>query len=426
MSPIVELPPGTELPPIEAEGSGTPSGAPPEEPEADWPPMDMQQRTDLPIPGVGPSSYFTQYTVYPYPSHAVVVINGALYWEWESVEVHAEVNGNPAIRARFTASEQEPWPADWAFLRIKPNDVCTILLDGFLAMTGLVVTRQVYYEAKQHKVEIQAWSRDSILLHSSADSNGNEYLKKGQKELVQQLTGAQGIGTQIIGQISSNTMKRYNTAPGQTSMEAIEPLLRSMGVNHFATKGGDLLLIGRGAFGAYSELVEGRDILVGRERISSYMTPQNMSAAQMSGGDDLWGAAAAQGQKFMGAGAGGGGTGDMSTQIFQRVISEIPATAQMLKGRGGMEDNIGEQFKILVDLTVLGWQRPGGGLWWPLDIIWVKAPMLIMNRPLQVKAVTFTQDNASGSRTTIQLVRQISQKAQIGGGGGGGGGGGEE
>jgi prophage tail gpP-like protein len=90
--------------------------------------------------------------------------------------------------------------------------------------------------------------------------------------------------------------------------------------------------------------------------------------------------------------------------------------AGMLAKRAQIEDNVGLQYSILVTLTVLGWQRPGGGLWWPYDIIWVKAPMLIMDRPLVVKAVTFTQDNTNGSRTEIVLVKQLSQKAQHGSG----------
>jgi prophage tail gpP-like protein len=68
----------------------------------------------------------------------------------------------------------------------------------------------------------------------------------------------------------------------------------------------------------------------------------------------------------------------------------------------------------------LGWQRPSGGLWRVLDKIFVDAPMLIMKRELTVRKVTFTQDEASGSRTELELVDPESMgsksASQAGGG----------
>src|SRR5215471_4998759 len=84
------------------------------------------------------SRYFDQVTVYPYPNHAVVTINGTPYWEWESVWVQHEFGGVPPIQFRLSTSEQEPWPEDWAFLRIRPDDQCTVHLDTFRVCKGKV------------------------------------------------------------------------------------------------------------------------------------------------------------------------------------------------------------------------------------------------------------------------------------------------
>jgi hypothetical protein len=83
---------------------------------------------------------------------AVIVINGMEYFEWESVYVRVEWYGRPPRHTRFTASEQTPWAKDWAFLRIRPGDKCEIYLDTCLVITGLVCTRQVYYDGTQHSV----------------------------------------------------------------------------------------------------------------------------------------------------------------------------------------------------------------------------------------------------------------------------------
>ena len=61
----------------------------------------------------------------------------------------------------------------------------------------------------------------------------------------------------------------------------------------------------------------------------------------------------------------------------------------------------------LVTIGLVGWQRPGlGGLWIPLaDNVTVNSPMLVLNnQSLMLKAVTYTQDNRSGTRATLELV----------------------
>src|SRR5262252_4649976 len=56
-------------------------------------------------------------TQQPYPFHAVIVINGQEYWEWESVHVRLSIRDNPPRIARFTCSEQEPMGQSWAAMR---------------------------------------------------------------------------------------------------------------------------------------------------------------------------------------------------------------------------------------------------------------------------------------------------------------------
>jgi prophage tail gpP-like protein len=382
------------------EGSGTPSGAtPPGEEGFIAPPM--QQRTELPFPGVGPSRYFDQITLPQYLQRALVLINGMEYFEWESVEVCAEIGGSPPLTFRLTTSEQEPWPADWAFLRIRPDDKCTVFLDGFLAISGKVYTRQVHYDARQHAIEIQGGDRTAELSRTTADTKSGEWRKTNWMDTLDEIAGSSGISVQTLGQLSKFKIDRFSPQPGQSKREAIEQLIRAAGAWFFATPDGQIEIIGANALGGYAELIEGRDILIGREHISSLTAPSNKAGGQKGGSDDEWGAKIAHGLHADGEGGGG----DMATKMFQRVLSEIPAqSVDQLKNRARIEDNVGDQLRINVWLTVLGWQRPSGGLWWPKDIVYVDAPMLIMQRPLVVKKVTFTQDNQSGTRTMLELV----------------------
>jgi prophage tail gpP-like protein len=367
------------------------------------------------------SAYFQRYEVYPYPNHCVVNINGSLYWEWETVQVHVEIAASPPRTFRLTVSEQTPWASDWAFLRIRPDDKCTIWLDGFKVITGKVITRQVFYDAKQHTVEIQGWDLSGVLNHATADTQTNEYKNQTPEALIGAIAGRHGVGKKTLGTIPSFKVDRFSVTPGESAREAITKIANAAGAQVSADENGNLELIGTDAQGGYAEAIEGVNILIGRETITSTETPKNLATAQRPGSDDQSGAEVAHQQHAQGQGGGG----QMQTNMFARVLGEIPSMGiEQLKQRARIEDNVGDANSITVTLTMLGWQKPNGGLWWPMDIVFVESPMLIMERPLILKAVTYTQDDQSGTRSTIELVNMTAfggGKAQASGGGDGGG-----
>ncbi|MBO0716539.1 MAG: hypothetical protein J2P55_04285, partial [Rhizobiales bacterium] len=57
--------------------------------------------------GLTPQDY-SRIAHFPFPNRAVVIINGVPYWEWTSVQVEVEANGNPISKFRLTTSEQVP------------------------------------------------------------------------------------------------------------------------------------------------------------------------------------------------------------------------------------------------------------------------------------------------------------------------------
>ena len=88
---------------------------------------------------------------------------------------------------------------------------------------------------------------------------------------------------------------------------------------------------------------------------------------------------------------------------------EIPAFAQsLLQQRVQHEANISDSFLIKVQICVVGWEKEGGGLWWRGDLVYVYSPMLIMQRTLRAKSVTFFQDSGGGTRTELELVNPIA------------------
>ena len=160
-----------------------------------------------------------------------------------------------------------------------------------------------------------------------------------------------------------------------------------------------------------SVVIEGLDVLEAREVIHLGMSMSNFQfLAQRNGTDQISGAAAAQQQANQG-GSGGMALADAAT----RSLMEIPGWSQALMAlRARHESIISATNKILVTIGLVGWQRPGlGGIWLPMaDNVIVNSPMLVLqNVPLMLKAVTFTQDDRSGTRAAIELVNQFGADA---------------
>jgi prophage tail gpP-like protein len=88
------------------------------------------------------------------------------------------------------------------------------------------------------------------------------------------------------------------------------------------------------------------------------------------------------------------------------IVNELPMIdAAHLQGRSGSEGGWQTGDQITVFATVYGWLRPSGGLWYRDQIVNVTSPMLIMEgQPLTAKAVTFTQDDKTGTRTLLELM----------------------
>src|SRR5262249_16518808 len=334
----------------------------------------------------------------PYLMRAVVVINGAEYFEWESVFVRVEWFGKPPRQARFTASEQTPWAQDWAFLRIRPGDKCEIYLDTLLVITGLVCTRQVYYDGTSHSVEIQVVGWTDVLGRSALISPTGEWNNKSLVEITKSVIDPFGLKLKILGTLSGNKYKRANSQPGETPMEFIEKYARSE--NALTGESNDAAFVLRGTIddSGRPAAAEGRNSLVGREVIQNGKMAKNgggfpqaqpyTSSGQRPGTDDDHGPKPTHGT-YDQAGSNSQFGGEQPSA--KMIMSEIPAwSKRLLQGRTRIEQNVDDANEIFVTVVTVGWQRPQGGLWDPGEMVYVDSPMLIMKRPLTLKAVTFS------------------------------------
>ena len=66
-----------------------------------------------------------------------------------------------------------------------------------------------------------------------------------------------------------------------------------------------------------------------------------------------------------------------------------------------------------------GWFKPGThDLWRPGEKVFVNSPRAMLNQELSLRTVTFTQDNESGTQTTLDFVAPCQLNDESAGGSG--------
>ena len=348
---------------------------------------------------------------------AVLTVNGRDYKDWESVTVKHELGARPPYTCRFTCSEGMPLAKNFAVMQIKPGDMCTVTLAGFPAFTGKVMTRQVYYDSKRHHIEIQCGTF-SELSTSTVITPGSEYKDKTFGQIATDVLQKFGYNLKFEGGAAPDLkFPRVSVSPTEPAHDLLEKLLRSATgkpARVTSNENGDFVVhMGPSTEGS-DTLTEGKEILIGREILFNQAASGSTPAmSQGPGGDKLWGPKVASGpfaqeqQEFL----------SKNFFIPSTVLAEMPTSEkEVLKNRGQSENGFLKTDEVTVTLTVYGWLRPSGGLWKRGQTVSVVSPMLIMHGdPLIAKAVTFSQDNSSGTRTTLVLMNEIALSA--GGGG---------
>lgn len=339
---------------------------------------------------------------------AILTVDGTNYEDWETVVVKHQFRGQPPYHCRFTCSEGSPLPKKWGALQIMPGADCTVTLGGELAFTGKVTTRQVFYDAKRHHIEIQAANFQSIINGSVVHKTG-EWKDETPQKIMKDVLDPVKMKLKIEGGALPNMkIPIIRATPSQTIFDFLDMLTRSLsastqlGISFTSNPQGDFVVL-VGPTGGVDAVTEGVNIIEGRETIyDPQMGKDVATSSQGPANNKVWGAHVASmpfsklGMDMLGSIAG----------TAQVVVSELPAIADnLIKGRTTTERNWMLEDFITVFATVHGWFKPSGGLWERGQNVVVNSPMLVMNGiSLILKSATFTQDNRSGTRTVLECV----------------------
>lgn len=333
---------------------------------------------------------------------AEVTIKGKRFRDWESVQVHMEEGAVPNS-FKLTVSEGAPLAKTFSEQQIKPGDHCTVKLAGELAITGYVETRQVAYTAEQHGIEIVGHSMNKAAVDASAVTKTMEFKDKPFMKIATDLLKPLGLKINAKSAISEKPFDRVNVAHGTSVHEQIETLARKRGV----TLGTDL----EGNYTARTQfeqggdkLEEGKNILEGRETLTMSMGGgKNYNFDQQPGSNKAFGAKVAHDAKGVSSNDNKGmGKGVHAPNVS---VGGHPGDKKDSQANADMEGDRRDYEKFEVTIVVQGWLKPSGGLWEVGKMYHVKSPMLIVDEKLKLMKADFTQDNKSGTRTTLLLTK---------------------
>lgn len=336
---------------------------------------------------------------------AYLRVEGTDFYDWESIEVKHVIRVPPYFTFRMTCSEPTPMGADMNFskLQIVPGQTCEVFLAGQIAFSGQVYSRQVFYDAQRHYIEIQGASKTMSLTTSAAQTKTNEFKKVNLEQLCRSLLSPTKVALQVVGgALPTQMFDRVSIAPGTCILDVLEVHARPLGVDFTSNVNGDLVAV-VGPEGSGANFTEGIDILEGREIIYNPSMAQGIyGVGQRPGNNQTWGPKAAWVPFFSKEKLAQLGNA-FSVQVHPL---EIPAsTNALVQGRANSEYGWQQRDQVTVFVTVAGWLNPSGQLWKENIKYTVKSPMLVMDGslPLTARSVTFIQNNQAGTRTTLEL-----------------------
>jgi len=342
---------------------------------------------------------------------ATLIVDGLIYEDWENVWIHWSL-GEPWAQFRFTATEEvyetlgtpqiDPVTGvagkTWRSLaQFAPGDEFECLLGGQPVMSGVILVRQVAYDAKSHTVVLQGVSLSWYAARASILDEKSEF--EGSFLAIAGKVLAPTCSTyKVIGSISGKPYEvPQRPSPGETIFQFLERIGRDKNVMVVSDPYGDFVFIGDHNGEVVADLLEGENILK-MQAIIKDLEPYSeyVVRAHRDGNDQTNMGAAAQIESRRG--------GTAKCYSPHLVPIEHPATKEETDLRANHEYDFNEKI-VEANITVQGWFNPLSGLRWDVgQDVYVKSPMAMLDMLMKIEACTWTQDNRGGSLTVLKCV----------------------
>lgn len=332
--------------------------------------------------------------------------------DWEQIYIKLTLFDNHGV-FRFLAVERDPIPTLWQRLQFQPGDEVAIYLGGELAIVGPILIRQTAYDAVTHGVMLQGSTYSiytSKVSVQGPESTGNmgsggsgkdegNFDNQNFQQIASTVLSKKGIPFQFLpGQIDPTPFKKLQAEMGEPIFQFLERIARPRGVVIGQNQQGAITFQGQTQFPVVDQLIEGQNILR-MQAIWSVNENRSMVGAtgQTAGSDDKQGTDASEQTAWTNG-------RDIKYSPWLTVAEQPVWNLAELQQRARNEARWLNSDTLTVNATVQGWKRGDGRLWRLNDMVYVDSPMAMLHDVLGVQSVTYQQDSASGTTTTLELV----------------------
>lgn len=324
-------------------------------------------------------------------------IGGSAYVGWTSIRLTKSLE---QLAHSFAISLTDRWVAGET---VEPHAVqagqsCSIVVADKPLINGYVDTDRKDYDAGSRRISINGRSKTGDLVDCSSVYKTGKWRNQRLLNIAKNLCDPFKINVWANPEVDLGSRMNLSIEEGESVFNTLERAARMRGVLLLTDTNGDLFFDRVSTTRIATVLEFGVNI-----KQSSYSNnwatrhSEYTIKSQAAGGDNLFGAAAAQIKRSV--------TDEAITRYRPiRLTAENESSGSELKKRVTWERNTRAGRSKRVSYTVQGW-RHTDGFWAPNQLVQVKDPQQRIDDQLLVASVTFTRSESEGTISQLELAQ---------------------
>ncbi len=201
--------------------------------------------------------------------HPIVTlkVGGNLHSGWKEVEIFRSIE---TLAGGFALTMSDVDPALQKIVQVSPGAACELLVDNETVITGYIDESGPEFDAETHEVKVTGRDKTCDLVDCAAFVPLVQpgIWAKGQKVLSIVAQIAQKSGITVKEEVDAGTVSLFALQPGETAFTAIDRIAKEAAVLPIADGMGGIVLTRGGLGSRFAALVEGKNILSAKGKVS--------------------------------------------------------------------------------------------------------------------------------------------------------------
>ncbi len=336
-------------------------------------------------------------------SNLTLNIGGIAYEGWTEISVNLSMEN---LSGSFKLTLTDKGGAGAATIR--PNDPCTVLINGQIVITGYVDKVTPSFDKESHKLEVSGRDKAGDMVDSSAMDGTGQYINLPIDQIVTKVAEPYGINvTNNAGSLKK--LETFNRDQGSTAFETIQKLAKKGKFLAVSDGKGGIELTRASTKSMTTALVQGQNILAANCDYDASKKHSHYHVKGQKQGKDTDTVKKIAHNKAV-----------VTNEYVNRyrpllIIDDGQSDEQSVQDRAEWEAAIRQAKATKADITVNGWQEGSGQLWGINRLVKVESSWLGMNAMMLITSVNFTlDDNGELAKITVsQPSAYLDSKGNI-------------